>query len=140
MAHSQSPLTRLSLPMRRYLIIGVSVYLFELLVIAVAQWLGANNVVAVGLSFWLGLIVSFMLQKLVTFQDKRTHHRVLIPQLVAFSLLVLFNFGFTLLVTQLFIGILPAAATRTVALGITTIWNFYLYKTKIFKTNDSPVY
>lgn len=126
--------------MRRYLIIGVSVYLFELLVIAVAQWLGANNVLAVGLSFWLGLIVSFMLQKLVTFQDKRTHHKVLIPQLVAFSLLVLFNFGFTLLVTQLFIGILPAAATRTAALGITTIWNFCLYKTKIFKTNDNLVY
>jgi putative flippase GtrA len=126
--------------MRRYLVIGVSVYLFELLIIVVAQWLGANNVMAVGLSFWLGLIVSFTLQKIVTFEDKRTHHKVLIPQLVAFSLLVLFNFGFTLLVTQLFIDILPAVAARTIALGITTIWNFYLYKTRIFKTNDSPIY
>lgn len=140
MPQSRRPLARLSPPMRRYLIIGISVYLFELLVIAVAQRFGANNIVAVGLSFWLGLSVSFILQKLITFQDKRTHHKVLIPQLVAFSVLVLFNFGFTLLVTQLFSGILPATATRTVALGITTIWNFYLYKTRIFKTNDNPVY
>ena len=124
----------------RYLIIGVSVYLFELLVIFVAQYFGANNVLAVGLSFWLGLIVSFILQKVVTFKDKRTHHRVLLPQIIAFSLLVLFNFGFTILVTDLLTGIVPAVITRTLALGITTIWNFYLYRTKIFKTDDNPVY
>jgi putative flippase GtrA len=127
-------------PSHRYLIIGVSVYLFELLVIIVAEQLGANSVLAVGLSFWLGLIVSFILQKVVTFKDKRTHHRVLLPQIIAFSLLVLFNFGFTILVTELLTGIVPAVVTRTLALGITTIWNFYLYRTKIFKTDDNPVY
>ena len=127
-------------PSHRYLVIGVSVYLFELLVIFVAQSLGANNVLAVGLSFWLGLIVSFILQKVITFKDKRTHHRVLLPQIIAFSLLVLFNFGFTILVTELLTGIVPAAITRTIALGITTVWNFYLYRTKIFKTDDNPVY
>lgn len=127
-------------PSHRYLVIGVSVYLFELLVIFVAQYFGANNILAVGLSFWLGLIVSFILQKVVTFKDKRTHHRVLLPQIIAFSLLVLFNFGFTILVTELLTGIIPAAITRTIALGITTIWNFYLYRTKIFKTDDNLVY
>jgi putative flippase GtrA len=127
-------------PSHRYLLIGVSVYLFELLVIFVAQSLGANNILAVGLSFWLGLIVSFVLQKVVTFKDKRTHHRVLLPQIIAFSLLVLFNFGFTILVTELLTSIVPAAITRTIALGITTVWNFYLYRTKIFKTDDNPVY
>ena len=127
-------------PSHRYLVIGVSVYLFELLVIFIAQQFGANNILAVGLSFWLGLIVSFILQKVVTFKDKRTHHRILLPQIIAFSLLVLFNFGFTILVTELLTGILPAVVTRTVALGITTVWNFYLYRTKIFKTDDNPVY
>ena len=127
-------------PSHRYLVIGVSVYLFELLVIFVAQYFGANNILAVGLSFWLGLIVSFILQKVVTFKDKRTHHRVLLPQIIAFSLLVLFNFGFTILVTELLTCIIPAAITRTIALGITTIWNFYLYRTKIFKTDDNLVY
>ncbi len=118
---------------RRYLAIGIAVYAFELLVIVIAQQLGASSVAAVGWSFWLGLVVSFGLQKLVTFGDKRLHHRVVLTQLAAFSLLVLFNFGFTLAVTKLLEGLLPAVFCRTLALGITTIWNFYLYKTHIFK-------
>jgi putative flippase GtrA len=123
----------ISLAGRRYLIIGVGVYALELVVIVVAQALGASAVVAVGLSFWIGLVVSFILQKFVTFGDKRVHHKVLIPQIIAFSLLVLFNFGFTLLVTKLLYKVVPAVITRTLALGITAIWNFYLYKTRIFK-------
>lgn len=124
---------KLSPEFKRYLIIGISIYLFELVVIVVAQAWGASAVFAVGLSFWLGLIVSFLLQKLVTFGDKRLHHKILIPQIIAFSLLVLFNFGFTILVTKLLVSFIPAVLTRTLALGITTLWNFYLYKTRIFK-------
>ncbi len=123
-------------PFGRYLVIGGSVYVFELLVIFVAQQMGSDALLAVGLSFWLGLIASFVLTKFVTFQDKRTHHRVLIPQVIAVTLLVLFNFGFTLLVTELLASVLPAVVCRTLALGVTTIWNFYLYRTRIFKTDD----
>jgi putative flippase GtrA len=132
-------LARLHTPFGRYLIIGFSVYVFELVVIFAAQALGASAILAVGLSFWLGLLVSFFLQKLVTFGDRRMHHRILIPQLIAVALLVLFNFGFTLAVTKLLQNVLPAVATRTLALGITTIWNFYLYKTRIFKTDDAII-
>lgn len=121
-------------PTGRYLVVGVSVYVFELVVIYLAQAAGTSSLVAVGLSFWLGLIASFVLQKFFTFSDKRVHHTILLPQIVAVSLLVLFNFGFTLLMTHLLEPIVPAAISRTIALGVTTIWNFYLYKTKIFKT------
>lgn len=124
--------TRLSPRFKRYLVIGAAVYLFELLVIVIAQLLGASPVLAVGFSFWLGLLVSFVLQKVVTFGDNRTHHRVLTIQFFAFSVLVLVNFGFTILVTNLLSPPVPAVASRTVALGITTLWNFYLYKTRIF--------
>ena len=131
--------TLLKRPGYRYLIVGGSVYAFELLVIVAAQALGASAVVAVGLSFWLGLIVSFALQKVVTFGDKRTHRKILLPQLAAFSLLVLFNFGFTIAVTKLLANTVPAVVCRTIALGITTVWNFYLYKTQIFKSPDETV-
>ncbi len=124
---------KLSPELQRYLVIGISVYIFELVVIVVAQAAGASAVIAVGLSFWLGLIISFLLQKLITFGDKRMHHKILIPQVIAFSLLVFFNFGFTVLVTKLLVSFIPAVLTRTLALGITTLWNFYLYKTRIFK-------
>jgi putative flippase GtrA len=126
-------------PGYRYLIIGGSVYLLELVVIFAALAAGTSSVTAVGLSFWIGLVVSFLLQKLVTFGDKRLHHKVLIPQIIAFSLLVLFNFGFTLLVTAWLSPPVPAVITRTLALGTTTLWNFYLYKTRIFNTDVAPL-
>lgn len=126
-------LNKLTQPLhQRYVVTGLSIYLFELVVIVVAQRLGASPIVAVGISFWLGLIVSFILQKTVTFRDTRTHHKILIPQTMAFALLVLFNFGFTILVTKLLSPTVPAVISRTIALGITTIWNLYLYKKHIF--------
>ncbi|HEX7633419.1 MAG TPA: GtrA family protein [Candidatus Saccharimonadales bacterium] len=126
--------------MQRYLVVGVSVYALELIVIVIAQQLGASSVVAVGVAFWVGLVISFTLQKFVTFGDKRTHHKVVIPQLLATTALVLFNFGFTLVVTKLLADVVPAVISRTLALGVTTIWNFYLYKTRIFKSEEQPVY
>ena len=116
----------------KYLVVGGSVYVFELLVIVIAQRLKYSDVKAVGASFWLGLIVSFFLQKLFAFKDRRMRGRILIPQILAVCLLVLFNFGFTLLVADLFKHILPPVVSRTIALGLTTIWNFYLYRTRIF--------
>lgn len=124
----------------RYLLIGGSVYLLELVVIITTQYLGASAYWAVGLSFWVGLVASFWLQKIVAFGDKRLHRQVLIPQIFAFSALVLFNFTFTLFVTKLLISVLPAVLIRTLTLAITTTWNYYLYRTHIFKMPESPLY
>lgn len=123
-------------PVGRYLITGVSIYLLELLVIVVAQAMGATSLLAVALSFWIGLVVSFIIQKFFTFGDKRTHHKVVFVQAAAVVALVCFNFGFTLLVTKLLQDHLSPTITRTLALGTTTIWNFYLYKTRIFKQTE----
>lgn len=127
-------------PTGRYLLIGVSVYVFELGVIIAALALGASAFIAVGVSFWLGVIVSFTLQKFITFRDKRTHHRILLPQILAVLLLLLFNFSFTMIVTQLLTDLLPAVVIRTIALGITTFWNFYIYKARIFKSGEGTPY
>lgn len=126
-------------PGYRYLIIGVVVYVFELAVIIDAQSMGASATWAVAVSFCLGTAVSFFLQKLVTFGDKRMHHKVLIPQLIATALLIVFNLTFSVALTKLLQNHLPAIATRTIALAITTIWNFYLYKTRIFKNTDEEL-
>ena len=128
-----------SKPSHRYVVIGGSVLVFELLMIVVLQHLGASAVVAVGISYWLGLVGSFVLQKLITFSDRRMHRQVLVPQMIAFSALVLFNFCFTLAMTKLFEHVLPAVVIRILAVSITTLWNFYLYKTRIFKSADEPL-
>lgn len=119
-------------PKGRYLLVGGSVYALELIIIIVAQRNGASSVVAVALSFWIGLVVSFGLQKFFTFKDRRTHHKIIVSQVVAVGFLVIWNFGFTILVTQLLASVNPTI-TRTIALLITTAWNFYLYQTRIFK-------
>jgi putative flippase GtrA len=131
---------KISRALQRYLIIGVSVYLIELLIIVLAQQAGSTATAAVALSFWAGLAISFFLQKIITFDDKRLHHKILLPQLLAFSLLVLWNFGFTVLVTDLFSPPVPPTVTRTIALAITTLWNFYLYKTRIFRGTPDGIY
>jgi putative flippase GtrA len=122
----------------RYLIIGVAVYLFELVVIVVAQKRGASPLLAVGLSFWLGLIVSFILQKIVTFKDKRMHHKILIPQILGFLALVLVNFCFTLLLTKLISPPVPAILARSIALAITMVWNLYIYRSYVFSNKLKP--
>lgn len=124
----------------RYLFIGGTVYVFELAVIVLAQAYGATATWAVAISFCLGTAVSFFMQKLITFGDKRMHHRILIPQLIATALLVLWNLTFSVLITKLLEHQLPAVVTRTIALLITTIWNFYLYKTRIFKNSEEEVF
>ncbi|MGH9126296.1 MAG: GtrA family protein [Acidimicrobiales bacterium] len=117
----------------RYIIVGGSTYVLELAMILVCTSLGAGPVLAVAISFWFGLLVSFILQKFLAFGDRRTHHRVVIAQIVSFSALVGFNFGFTVALTDLLQHDLPVVVIRTIAIGITTIWNYYLYKTRIFR-------
>lgn len=124
----------------RYLIVGGSVYVIELLVIVIAQAAGATPVWAVAISYCVGTLLGFLLQKLVTFGDKRMHHKILVPQLIATCLLVAWNLCFTLLMTKLLENYLPTVVIRTIALAITVIWNFYLYKTRIFKSDANPVY
>jgi putative flippase GtrA len=126
-------------PGYRYLVIGGSVYVFELAVIVDVQSLGAGAPLAVGISFCLGTAVSFFLQKFVTFGDKRMHHKVLIPQIIATALLIVWNLSFSVALTKLLEHHAPAVVTRTLALAITTIWNFYLYKTRIFKNSDEEL-
>ena len=127
-------------PFVRYLIVGGGVYLLELGVILVAEGAGWSPVLAVAMAFWVGLVVSFTLQKFVTFRDQRTQHAIILKQLLAVVALVVWNFVFTIGITALLADLLPATITRTIALLITTLWNFYLYRTSIFRRLENPIY
>lgn len=119
----------------RYLFVGGTVYVLEMAIIVLATRRGESGTVAVTFAYVIGLVVSFFLQKIVTFGDKRMHHRIVFAQAAVVTVLVLWNWLFTLMVTRFLAGILPATMTRTLALLITTIWNFYLYKTRIFRVS-----
>lgn len=127
-------------PQGRYLAVGGSVYLLELFIITLAQKAGWAPFWVVTTSFWIGLITSFILQKIVTFQDRRMHRQVVFAQIIAIGLLVLLNYSFTVAATSLLAAFLPVAVIRTIVLAITTIWNYYLYKTRIFNTDRETIY
>lgn len=117
----------------RYLFIGCTGFLVELVVIFLAIAVGMSGTLAVALSFIIGLGYSFLLQKVITFQDKRFHRKLVLKQVVAYTVLVVFNFSFTIFVVWLLERYFPVAIIRAVALAMTVVWNYYAYRTWIFK-------
>ena len=120
----------------RYLVIGGGAFLVELVVLFSAQAAGAPGTLAVAISFIIGTAVSFLLQKVIAFKDKRFHKKIVLSQVFLYAALVAFNFAFTVLVVWLLEGYFPVALIRTAALAITVIWNYYLYKTWIFNRDS----
>lgn len=124
----------------RYVFIGGTSYAIELgALYTVSELIGLGPVIGVALSFWIGLIVSFLLQKYLTFQDRKSSSRRLFKQSVAYGLLVVFNYGFTILFVYYAEPILQLFIARTLALIITTLWNFIIYSKIIFKQTPPPM-
>lgn len=117
----------------RYIIIGGVSYIIELAFMYAIFSLSSSYLLAVGISFWVGLIVSFLLQKIIAFRNKNKSAKKLALQAVFYGALVLVNYTFTLLFVgglAIHIGLFVA---RTVALVITTGWNYFAYKHLIFR-------
>ena len=119
----------------RYLAAGGTSYALELAVLFVLTGLGMSSIWAVALAFWVGFFVAFVLQKTFAFQGAETGKKKTAVQLALYGLLVAFNYGFTIA----FVGIFDEHSlfiTRTIALVITTFWNFFLYKFVVFRKSN----
>lgn len=120
----------------RYCLIGGVSYAIEL---AVLFTLHANlhlqRTVAAGIAFWVGLTISFVLQKLLAFKDFNKEAKVVAKQGATYAVLVAWNYFVTLLIVSLFPN-KYLLYSRTLALLITTAWNYLVYKRYIF--NKEP--
>jgi putative flippase GtrA len=118
----------------RYIIIGGVSYIAEVATLWVLVYiLHIDSVVAVAISFWVGLIISFFLQKFFAFRNTSKSIKHFAGQSIAYGVLVGVNYLFTIgfvYATQSFFGLILA---RTIALAITTGWNFIIYNKIIFK-------
>lgn len=122
----------------RYLLVGAISFAIELSAMYLFILLGALDIIAVAIAFWVGLIVSFLFQKIYTFENHTTRVRHLTAQSIGYGSLVIVNYGFTLIFVAIFSPIIGILIARTVALVITTVWNFIIYKKIIFrKLNNS---
>lgn len=118
----------------RYLIIGGASYLVEIsLLYALSSLLLFSNLISVGISFWIGLLVAFGLQKFIAFRSPSTSSRMIARQLFLYGLLILVNYTFTLLFVHVTATLLGLLLARTIAIVITTTWNFFIYKKVIFR-------
>jgi putative flippase GtrA len=112
----------------RYVLAGGLSYAIELSCLLALHNLGHFSVeAATAISFWVGIVTSFLFQKLLAFQDYQKTINTITHQVVGYGLLVGFNYVFTLVIVALF----PAnliVFSRTLALLIVTIWNYLFYK------------
>lgn len=117
----------------RFLFVGGLTYIVDMAVlIGLYSGFHAPRAVAAGTSFWVGLLFSFLLQKFVAFQDYQREMKAISRQAVWYAVLVAFNYVITLLIVSLF----PAKyliLSRTVAVAVTCIWNYFFYKKIIFR-------
>lgn len=119
---------------KRYLIVGGTAYLIEMASLFIFRHvIGFGPLKSVAISFWIGFIVAFVLQKLVTFQSYGKKIKVLAPQLIVYSILVAFNYALTLLAVKLFSRNFSVFIIRTVVIILITTINFTVYKV-IFRT------
>lgn len=116
----------------RYILTGGTSFLIELGCLLILMELGLGALVAVGISFWIGLATAFILQKIFAFKDTERRYKHIAWQMGVYSALVLINYLFTLVFVALTEPLLGIIISRTIALVITTCWNYVLYRYVIF--------
>jgi putative flippase GtrA len=118
----------------RYIITGGGSFVFEFSVLFGLKHAGLSNEWAVGISYWVGLTVSFVLQKFITFEDTDKSAKRVGRQLFLYGILVAINYAFAITFTSWLATHINFYLARVVALLITTFFNFYAYKSHIFGT------
>lgn len=117
----------------RYVLAGGISYAIELACLLVlVKFFYFDAAVSVGIAFWVGLFISFLMQKYLAFSNNSPSKKTA-WQLYLYLWLVGFNYLFTIvwvIFTELFLGL---AMARTIALLITTFWNYFLYERLIFR-------
>lgn len=121
----------------RYLLVGGGSYVIEIGVLFSLKKLGLSNLASVAISFWIGLISSFLLQKFITFKSSSPSKKHLGMQIILYLSLVAFNYVFTLLLVGTIGKAINVLIIRTLAIICTTVWNYYFYKIHIFSDSKS---
>jgi putative flippase GtrA len=122
-------------PIFRYVFIGGLTYIVDIAVlVGLHSGFHAPRALAASASFWIGLLTSFVLQKLVAFKDYQKELRAITRQAVGYGVLVAFNYSLTVLIVSFFPD-RDIIFSRTLAVVITTVWNYTFYKS-IFRKNQ----
>ncbi|MDB5160560.1 MAG: hypothetical protein JWO99_823 [Candidatus Saccharibacteria bacterium] len=117
-----------------YLVVGGTSFLIEMASLFIfKEFLHFSDVLSVAISFWIGFVAAFILQKIITFKNHDKAAKVVGKQLVIYGLLAAWNYFFSLGLVAFFSGTASVFVVRTVAIAIITLWNYGIYRAFIFK-------
>lgn len=117
----------------RYLVVGAVAFVIEMSALFILHnVLKFSSVTSVAISFWVGFAIAFILQKMVTFKNYQKSAKALSKQLVFYTILVSWNYVFSLSVVALLSENFSVYALRTGTIIVIICWNFIIYKL-IFK-------
>ena len=118
----------------RYISVGGFSYIFELSVLFfLVEIAHLSETLSVSISFWFGLTTAFLLQKIFAFNNKSHGTALLGKQVFLYALLIIWNYAFTIVLVSSISPIMGLFITRTLALIITTAWNYLIYSRFIFR-------
>jgi len=121
----------------RYLVVGSIAYLVEMgTLYLLVHEVKISPVKSVAISFWVGLVVAFILQKWVAFENHIRQATALVNQLVIYGILVAWNYIFTLLAVKLFVHSASVYVIRTFAILVITSWNYVVYRALFRDTQE----
>jgi putative flippase GtrA len=122
-------------PVIRFLFVGGLTYIVDIgILIGLHYGLHIQRAIATSASFWVGLLFSFGLQKLVAFQDYQKEIKAISKQAIWYGVLIAINYFFTIFIVSFFPD-KDLILSRTVAVIITACWNYFFYKHIIFRSN-----
>ncbi len=128
---------KISLSLVKYVVVGVSAFLVEYISFLVLfRQLGLSIVGANILSFVFGLMSSFILNRLWTFNDASHRHKTT-KQFGMYTLLAVINLALTIAIVQVLVNLdIRADISKLLAMVVTSLWNFILFKLVIFRYQD----
>lgn len=117
----------------KYLAVGAGAYVVEMLFLfLLVHLIRFGSVGSVALSYWVGLVVAFIAQKLITFENYQKKAHLIARQIFEYCLLVGFNYLFTLFLVYILDKYFSVYLIRTFAIILCTFWNYLIYK-RIFR-------
>lgn len=119
----------------RYLFVGGSTFVIDLsLLVLLHGSLNMDLVVATSIAYWASILYNFTFNRWWTFsasENKKLHRHLL-----AYILLLGFNYVFTVAFVKLSSMVINYALAKTLAVMIQVAWTYPTYKYVIFKKNE----
>lgn len=120
----------------KFLLVGGLSFAIDLaLLVVLHEVFGVGLWLATPIAFLTSLIFNFLLQRIFTFKATNRRH----ASFIRYAILVVFNTLATDLIVNTFANLdLTYTAGKVVATALTMVWNFYLYKFWIFRSDRQP--